>query len=182
MVEATVVSVRLNVKGTSNAGSSYTYHELITQADPYKGKAKEPRTHRIFDNSELAPEVEKLKEGMRIIYGVDDSRYKNINSIEVLSFKDESGTQQRTAAGNDYAAQEAIRQAHIVRSVALKAASDIVSAGMAREGLFKKTEKLEGFAVQTIELAKLFEPYLNLDDELNLPEVGDTTPDEDIPF
>lgn len=166
-MRATVVSINRNAQGTSARGS-YTYTELVTQGEPYKGQAKPPRTHKIF-KPEIVAMLSGINVGDTVEYTTDQTQYKNLETIRKISGGSAAPSAGSSASpakssggGGGYRNDDPETQLRIARSVALKAAGDIVGKLLEREGTFKKTTKPELIYEEVVKVSQYFEKYLTL--------------------
>lgn len=157
-MKATVIRVTQNVQKTSNAGKPYTVTEFEYQGEPYQGKTKPPVTRNVFSNDPVNQILQTLKPGDSVELGfTQNGKYKNLSSVEKIDGP--SPVANPTApnmTGGSYQKNDDETALRIARSVALKAAADVVNgvAGIAFETVH----------TEIIGLARHFEKYLTLDD------------------
>lgn len=163
---AKVIDIRFNIPARSAGGKTYTYNEFITQGLPYKGKEKDPRTHRILDNSPLLPIIKTLKVGDMVEYTTDETQYKNINSVKKAeAAPPTSQDTPKQSSGGGYRQNDEETQLRIARSVALKAAVDLVAAMLARD-TYKKSMQPAAIIEEVRAISRNFEGYLSLKDDI----------------
>jgi hypothetical protein len=163
-MRAQVEAIQFN-QTDMGANGEYNYTKFVTKGVPYEGKEQKERVHRIFDNNPLLTVIEDLKEGDMIEYTVDNTKFKNIKTIKYLGGKDKydevasgnkksgSGKSMKPQTDNSDETTE-----RIARSVALRHATVLMVAMLAREGLYN-------FVVAEVDrIARGFEPYLLLKD------------------
>lgn len=172
-MEAKVLSVEVGKKFVSKAGSTYTATSLITQGKPYKGQVKDPREHRFFTSNPLHDKVAKLKPGQWINYKCDNSKFKNMESFEVIGADAGVDTGAQTASSTFIKEMEGQSQsASIARAVALKAAVDSCSTMLTKD-MFKKSAKPDFIANEILTMAAFFEKYLTFTDDITSEETVD---------
>ncbi len=164
MPKATVVEIDLNAVHTN--GKSYV--KFVTQGDPYKGRAKDPRTHMLWPAfaGELIEIVKTLKVGDRVDYGVNDTQYKNM-----ISLKKDTGEAPVAKGGGGYTPNPDVQKS-ISRAASMKEATQIVlfkakKTDNVLEDIIRVTQYLEKFL--------LFNPQFDVDKET-------TAGDDEIPF
>ena len=162
-MKAKVLSVEPNKTFTKRDGSgTYTALSLITQGEPYKGQEKEPREHRMFANNPLFEKASKLQTGMWIEYKCDNSKFKNMESFEIIGQGD-GGASTSTATDSFVKDNDSNKSAAIARAVAIKAAVDTLAAMIGKD-MIKKSAKPEFVALEVINMSRFFETYLTFED------------------
>ena len=167
MPKATVVEIDLNAVHTN--GKSYV--KFVTQGDPYKGQEKPPRNHMLWPTfaGDLIEIVKTLKVGDRVDYGVNDTQYKNMISLQ----KDtgEAPTTTSGSGGGGYKPNADVTKS-IARAASMKEATQIV--------LFK-AKKTDNVLDDIIRVTQYLEKFLLFDLQFDVDK--ETTPgDDEIPF
>ena len=118
---ATVVGINLDAQANGK-----NYVEFITQADPYNGQTKPPRTHKLYPafKADLINVVKGLAVGDRVEYRVDDTQYKSMNYLaKVDAATAPTGGGQKKAGGWK---QDDDVTKRIARAASMKEATQIV--------------------------------------------------------
>ncbi len=164
-MEAQVLSVEVGKEFVSAAGKTYNALSLITQGKPYRGETRDPREHKMFTSNPLHDAAAKLKPGQWINYKCDNSRYKNMESFEIIGADagiDQGSQKASTTFAKDLSGTN--QSASIARAVALKASVECTTA-MLNKDMFKKTAKPDFIANEILALANYFEKYLTFSEE-----------------
>ncbi len=178
-MEAKVLSVEIGKEFISQGGKAYNALSLITQGKPYKGQVKDPREHKMFTSNPLHDAAAKLKPGQWINYKCDSSRYKNMESFEIIggSAATDQGTQTAsTSFVKDISGTDA--SASIARAVALKASVECTTAMLSKD-MFKKTAKPDFIANEILALAGYFEKYLTFSEEATIDSTDELLDTDD---
>lgn len=153
-MKATVAGINLNAKHNGKA-----YVEFITQADPYNGVSKPPRTHKLFSpyKDDLIAVVKTLSVGDRVEYTTDNTQYRNMDSLTKM---EDSVAPSNAAApkGGGFKRDDSVTKS-IARAAAMKEATQLVLFGA------KKTEAVENLAAQVMDLTTVMEKFLLFETE-----------------
>jgi hypothetical protein len=171
---AKLLSINLNAKKRSEGGKTYTGVEVTYQGQPYKGQEKEPTTRFLFSNNPVAEALASYKPGQMVEIKFDTDKWKTPISISLADDaapKSSPSSSGSSSGGGRYGQQDESTQKRIARSVAIKE-STILVMEMMKQGAFaaSKTKSYEFLAQQVLEVAKIYEPYLNCTDA---PDVVD---------
>jgi len=175
-------SINLNATKRSAAGKSYTGVEVVYQGQPYKGVEKEPTTRFLFSDNPVAQSLANFKVGDWVEIKFDTDKFKTPLSISKQAGSEEASAPAQSASGPaKWGQQDEGTQKRIARSVALKEATAIVCE-MMKAGAFPatKSKSYEFLAQNVLEVAKIYEPYVNCTEVSDDVVKPDLSPEEEF--
>jgi hypothetical protein len=169
-MKCTLKQINLNATKRSAAGKTFTGVEVTYQGEPYKGVEKEPTTRFLFSDNPVARALPDYKVGDFVEIKFDSDKFKtplSIGRAEAYSPSAPKAAAATSATGPaKWGQQDPDTQKRIARSVAIKEATVLV-VEMMKQGAFaaSKTKSYEFLAQQILEVAKIYEPYVNATDQ-----------------
>lgn len=190
---AQILSVNLQATKVANNGKSWSGYEVTYQPQATERYgAKPPTTRFVFKNSPIAGALESIKPQDWVEIKFDQTQYKNPESLVKIANPNGGGQAPPAPAPSSAPAPQSggvdwdLKDRKIARAVAFKGATEIVSALIAVDGAFPKTalKKPEFFVEKSLELARQFEPFVNMEEgEITSEECsGDDADFDQEPF
>lgn len=170
-MQATVISVVQNVTKPKNGGGTYSCTEFTYQPDPYKGQPKDPVTRGVFTNAPCHADILALKAGDRVeLTFVRNGRFQNLDAVTKIAGSAPAPAASSGSGGGGWSGggrrDDPETTQRIARAVALKAAVDFVGV-MVTNGVYTKTSaKPDNLENEVDRLARDFEGYLTLNDDM----------------
>lgn len=174
-----VISTNLNATKVTNAGKTLTGLSITYQGEPYKGKVKDPVERFVFTDSPIAEGIESAEPGDWFDISFDTTQWKNpVSMVKTSAPKtQEAATPNEGTKGVDWD----LKDKKISRAVAFKGAVEMVTALLATGDAFPKAshKKPDFFVEQIQSMAKKFEPFLNIEEDVTVPENPEAA---EVPF